>query len=187
MFMARIVYIKISQMQKNRLLMPVAALVVLIILCLSIAGCGQAITSDEELKTAYLNAIDDARVAGPDEICRDLEPIVYYNPDLIWEGEPGKSRVLLLTWTSWDGYNDVTGGNTTLSREVWVVVPGELKDFYLENESLSGDSLVLRLEQLYGLPPHNGKQWFVEIWVMPSDLFRPSPDPAIADCEWDRA
>ena len=45
----------------------------------------------------------------PDEICRTLEAIVYYNPELTWEGQPGASRVLLLTWTSWDGYNDKAG------------------------------------------------------------------------------
>ena len=170
-------------MQRQRILMPVAALILVVILSLPNAGCSQSIPSDDELKAAYLEAIDDARGAEPGEICRDLEPIVFYNPDLTWEGEPGESRVLLLTWTSWDGYNDATGGNTTLSREVWVVVPDELKDFYLKNESLSDDSLILRLEQLYGLPPHNGKKWFVEIWVQPADLFRPSPDPDIADCE----
>ena len=153
------------------------------LLWLPIAGCAEAIPSDGALKAAYLEAVDDARTAEPDEICRDLEPIVFYNPDLIWEGNPGESRVLLLTWTSWDGYNGAAGGNVTLSREVWVVVPGELKDFYQKNGSLNGDSLVLRLEQLYGLPPHNGKQWFVEMWVMPADLFRPSPDPDTADCE----
>ena len=155
----------------------------LIILCLTNVGCSQAILYDDELKAAYLEAVKDAQIAEPDEICRDLEPIVYYNSDLIWEGEPGESRVLLLTWTSWDGYNDAAGDNITLSREVWVVVPGELKDFYLKNESSSDDNLILRLEQLYGLPPHNGKKWFVEIWVQPSDVFRPSPDPDIADCE----
>jgi hypothetical protein len=170
-------------MQLRRILITSATLILLVVLCLSTAGCGRAVTSDEELKAAYLDAINDAQTAEPDEICRDLEPVVYYNPDLIWEGEPGESRVLLLTWTSWDGYNDAAGGNTTLSREVWVVVPGELKGFYLKNESLGDDRLVLRLEQLYGLPPHNGKQWFVEMWVMPADLFRPSPDPDIADCE----
>ena len=139
--------------------------------------------TDDELRAAYLNAIGDARIAEPDEISRDLEPIVYYNAALTWEGEPGKSRVLLLTWTSWDGYTDAAGDNMTLSREVWVAVPAELRDFYRQNESLADDSLVLRLEQLYGLPPHNGKQWFVEMWVLPADLFRPSPDPDINDCE----
>jgi len=40
---------------------------------------------------------------------------------------------------------------------------------------------ALRLEQLLGLPPDDGKQWFVELWVWPADLFRPAPDPEITD------
>jgi hypothetical protein len=170
-------------MTRQRVLALILASILLVLCWLPIAGCAKAILSDEDLKTAYLHAIDDARIAEPDEIYRDLEAIVYYNPDLVWEGQPGKSRVLLLTWTSWDGYNKETGKNTTLSREVWVVVPGELKEFYRENDSLTGDSLVLRLEQLNGLPPHNGKQFFVEIWADPADVFRPSPDPDTADRE----
>jgi hypothetical protein len=41
----------------------------------------------------------------------------------------------------------------------------------------------LRLEQLLGLPPENGKTKFVELWVSPKDLFRPSPDPEVSDHE----
>ena len=40
----------------------------------------------------------------------------------------------------------------------------------------------MRLEKLLGLPPNSGKTKFVEIWVRPQDLFRPSPDPEITDC-----
>ena len=69
------------------------------------------------------------------------------------------------------------------SREIWAVIPKELAGFYKQNCSLSDNDLVLRLEQLYGLPPHNGKQWFVEIWVDPDDILRPSPDPEITDYE----
>ncbi len=167
---------------KQRDFFGIAAILLIVLFGLFFTGCAAAPDSSS-LRAAYLAAIDDARVAEPDEICRDLETITYYNPDLVWEGQPGASRVLLLTWTSWNGYNDYTGGNITLSREVWTAVPAELQEFYRKNDSLTGDSLVLRLEQLYGLPPHNGKQWFVEIWAEPADIFRPSPDPDIADCE----
>ena len=160
-----------------------AIISIIVLLCLPFTGCGAVTPDDSALQAAYLAAINDARVAEPDEICRDLEPVTYYNTDLVWEGQPGASRVLLLTWTSWDGYKDAAGGDFKLSREAWVVIPGQLKDFYRENKRLSGDDLILRLEQLYGLPPHNGKQWFVEMWVMPDDLFRPSPDPDITDGE----
>jgi hypothetical protein len=157
-----------------------AALITL--LCLFFTGCGAA-PDDTALQAAYLAAIQDARVAEPGEICATLEPITWYNPDLVWEGQPGTGRVLLLTWTSWDGYNDKTGANMTQSRDTWVVVPAELHEFYRKNSSLDSERLVLRLEQLYGLPPHNGKKWFVEMWADPADIFRPSPDPDTADGE----
>jgi len=125
----------------------------------------------------------DARIAEADGICRNLEAIVYYNADLIWEGQPGASRVMLITWTSWDGYNDKIGEPMTVNREIWTVTPKEFKDFCKQHCSLTGGSLVLRLEQLYGLPPHSGKKWFVEIWANLDDVFRPSPDPDINDHE----
>ncbi len=153
------------------------------VLLLAVAGCTSTGPTAAELEVAFRNAVADARVAEPDEICRNLEAIVYYNPDVIWEGQPGTSRVLMVTWTGWDGYNGTAGETMSASRDTWTVVPNELKDFLKQNRSLTGDQLVLRLEQLYGLPPHNGKKWFAEMWVNPDDIFRPSPDPDITDHE----
>ncbi len=169
-------------MKRHGFLRFAAALLLILLLLTPFTGCAAA-PDDNALQAAYLAAIDDARIAEPDEIYRGLESITWYNPDLVWEGAPGESRVLLLTWTSWDGYNSETGDNMILSRETWVVVPRELKEFYRDNKSLSGESLVTRLEQLYGLPPYNGKLYFVEMWVDPADFFRPSPDPDTADAE----
>ncbi len=68
-----------------------------------------------------------------------------------------------------------------LSREVWVTAVPELRNFC--NKYAGMTKLTLRLEQLLGLPPNNGKTRFIEMWVLPSDLFRPSPDPEITDRE----
>ena len=184
MLIADIICHTIRHMQQHqRFLILIFALLFSVSFLLPFAGCNTATITDAELESDYRDAVIDAQVAEPDEICCNLEAIVYYNPDLIWEGQPGDSRVLLLTWTSWDGYNDKAGETMTVSREIWVVIPEELKDFFNQNRSLSGNNLVLRLEQLYGLPPHNGKEWFVEIWANPDDIFRPSPDPEITDYE----
>ncbi|MFC1925429.1 hypothetical protein ACFLW2_01880 [Chloroflexota bacterium] len=170
-------------MQQHRLVLLLITLLA-VLFSLPFAGCNNDHPlTDAELQDLYNNAVIDAEVAEPEEISRDLEAIVYYNPALEWEGDAGESRVLLCTWTSWDGYNDKTGETMTISREIWSSIPAELGEFYRQNGSLSGDDLVLRLEQLYGLPPHNGKQWFVEVWASPEDIFRPSPDPDIADHE----
>ena len=58
--------------------------------------------------------------------------------------------------------------------------PDRAIDFALEQLR---SMLVLRLEQRLGLPPKAGKDAFLEVWIDPADLFRPCPDPGIADRE----
>ncbi|RLC68282.1 MAG: hypothetical protein DRH97_03695 [Chloroflexi bacterium] len=103
---------------------------------------------------------------------------------VVWEGEPGNSRVLVVIWTNKPYYNDYVGKNYTLpdNANVWVTAVPELKDFFKDS---SANITTLRAEQLLGVPPHYGCTKFVELWVEPSDLFRPSPDPEIIDCEAD--
>jgi len=136
----------------------------------------------EDLQRAYQEAVKDADVAEPDEICHNLTAIIASNSDLIWEGEPGKSRLLVTTWTSWDGYDTLVGDQTTLTRQVWVTVSPEVQTFCRDYATTHTD-LTLRLEQLLGLPPDNGKTKFVEMWVETDNLFRPAPDPEITDHE----
>lgn len=138
--------------------------------------------SPEALQQAYLQAVQDAATAEPQEISKNLTPIVETNANLVWEGEPGHRRVLVLTWTSWNGYDDKVGQAIVTTRETWVTAAPELKNF-CANYPSDGANLTLRLEQLLGLPPNNGKTKFVEMWVAPQDLFRPAPDPEISDQE----
>jgi hypothetical protein len=172
-------------MKKTTSFFPAAKSILFAFLCLAVfytAGC-DCTTSDRDLQAAYQRAVKDASVAEPGEISRNLEAIVPYNPDITWEGQPGESRVLLLTWTSWDGYNTGVGKSITGSREVWTVVPHDLSDFMRAHASLKNSRMTLRLEQLFGIPPHNGKKYFVKMWVNKIDIFRPSADPDIADSE----
>jgi hypothetical protein len=134
------------------------------------------------LQQAYQEAIRDAEIAEPDEISRDLIAIVDYNPYLRWKGPSGERRVRVVTWTSYEGYDNQIGQFTTLPAQVWVTVVPELQGFCTSYEATPAD-LTLRLEQLLGLSPEGGKTRFVEMWVDPQDLFRPSPDPEITDHE----
>jgi len=134
-----------------------------------------------ELRRAYLRAVKDAEIAEPAEISRELLPIVDHNPDLIWLGKPGESRILVVTWAPAGRYDDKTASQIT-EYEIWVTAAPELKNF-CRKLNLSARKLTLRLEQLLGLPPNAGKTDFVEIGVDPKDLFRPSPDPEITDRE----
>jgi hypothetical protein len=147
--------------------------------------------SEEQLQQAYQAAIIDAETAEPHEISTNLTAIVPHNDALVWEGEAGESRVLMVTWTSWTGYDDLVGKTILVdrlmkavetSRDTWVTAAPELQAFCAK-QPLDSASMTLRVEQVMGLPPHNGKTRFVAFWVDPGDLFRPSPDPEITDQE----
>ena len=146
-------------------------------------GCANYLTphSHADLKMAYQMAIRDAEFAEYHEISRNLVAIVPYEPDLIWKSEPGKSPLLTVTWTSWDGYDNKIGQSVELGREVWVTVAPELKEFCRGYRPTA--NLQLRMKQLLGLPPDSHKTTVVEMWVQTVDLFRPSPDPEISDHE----
>ncbi|MBN1345470.1 MAG: hypothetical protein JXQ73_22450 [Phycisphaerae bacterium] len=135
-----------------------------------------------DLEEAFENAVKDAQTAEPGEISKDLTALAAYNDDVIWEGQPGDSRVLTVTWTDWDGYDNLVGQETQLTRDVWVTAVPEVQEF-CRTHWIAPGNLTLRLEQLLGLPPNDGKTRFVELWADPNDLFRPSPDPEITDHE----
>jgi hypothetical protein len=137
---------------------------------------------EETLQEKYLKAIDDAKTAEESEIYRNLTPIIESNTDLFWEDNNGSKKILMVTWTGWDGYVNQTNKTVYLTRETWVTVYPEVKDFVQQNV-LPKEKCGLRLEQLNGLPPRNNKKWFVEFYVSPEDLFRPSPDPEINDTQ----
>ena len=157
------------------------------------SGCptdGSFVT-DEQLARAYECAVKDAEVVEPSELSTDLTAIVPHNDALVWEGEPGTSRVLMVTWTSWTGYDDLVGkmvlvddlkSSVETSRDTWVTAAPELQAF-CDRQHLDSAGMTLRVEQLLGLPPHDGKTRFVAFWVEPDDLFRPSADPAVSDHE----
>jgi hypothetical protein len=134
----------------------------------------------------YLAAVQDAQVATAKEISRNLIAIGPGSNNnsvrLHWDGVPGKSRVLVLTWTNRPFYDNAVGQDYILPEDatVWVTVVPELKHFIARHP---WEITPLRIEQLLGLPPDNGKTKFVEIWVNPKDLFRPSPDPETTDHE----
>jgi len=137
-------------------------------------GCIQE--EEPGLQQAYLHAIEDARTAEEDEISSDLVAITGNNGHLL----RSNGRILVVTWTSWDGYLGHEGKAISTSVDVWVTVAPQLREF-ISNNGVSGAGCPLRIEQLIGLPPSNGKKWFVELWVKPENLFRPSPDPEITD------
>jgi hypothetical protein len=131
------------------------------------------------LQQRYFAALQDAKVAEPSEVFDGLTAITSTNDKLTWDKATGRLRVV--TWTSFNGYDAQVGKEMTLTREVWVTAVPELKTFCQTYQATPETPLVLRMEELLGLPPNNGKTRLVEMWVNPADMFRPSPDSEIDD------
>lgn len=176
---------------------PFTIILITILLALSLAGvtgCGgspaetkvESQPTIEKLQAEYLDAVEDAVVSLPDEISRDLTAVVPWEEDLEWQGVPGESRVKVLVWTGKDYYDSYVGQDYQLPADanVWVTLAPELEECFTGEDAFLEPS-ELRAKQLLGLPPDGSYSKFVELWVNPPDLFRPSPDPEINDREAD--
>lgn len=159
-----------------------------ILVALGSACPSSVIPSDEVLEAAFERAVADAHHPTPEKIVRHLTAIVPHNDALVWEGDPGASRVLMVTWTSYPGYivgktyHAVGREKYQPSVDLWVTAVPEVK-LFCRRQRLSSEQLELRLKQYLGMPASTERTWFVEFWVEPTDLFRPSPDPEITDHE----
>lgn len=161
---------------------------------LALAGCGSRAAPppgpptppppDPEILIAQ--ALADAAVAEPGEAVDDLVALVPGSDELTWEpgAAPGKERVLLVTWTTWDGYAEQVGQTVPVDGLLWVTAAPEVRDF-CRASGLQGPELERRLEQFLGLRPGTARSHFVEMWVAPADTVRPCPDPEVTDtrCE----
>jgi len=132
-----------------------------------------------DLKQRYAASLQDAKVAEPSEVYTGLIAITPDNQNLVWDKATG--RVLVATWTSYKGYDPQVGKELTVTRETWVTTVPELKTFCQNYQPTSDTPLTLRMEELLGLPPNNGKTRIVSLWVKPESLFRPAPDNEITD------
>ncbi|MFN8495335.1 MAG: hypothetical protein U0350_47495 [Caldilineaceae bacterium] len=132
-----------------------------------------------DLKQRYAAALQDAKVAEPSEVYTGLIAITPDNQNLVWDKATG--RLLVSTWTSYKGYDPQVGKELTVTRETWVTTVPELKTFCQNYQATPDAPLTLRMEELLGLPPNNGKTRIVSLWVKPESLFRPAPDNEITD------
>jgi hypothetical protein len=128
----------------------------------------------------FENAMRDAMVVEEWKICNNLTAIVNTNPSLMWRGEGENRTVLVVVWTKYPSSYSFGGVVNATWGETWVTVAPELRNFF-EDNSVPAENITVRAEQLLGLPRNNGNTHFVELWVRPQDLFRPSPDCEIND------
>ncbi len=132
------------------------------------------------LEPAYLEAVRDAERAEPDEICRQLVALTADQDELVWEGECGRSRVLMLRWVSGAQFDRFVGQDLVLAEDSFVTPVPAVATWF---RSRAITPTVGRLEQLLGLPPGTGKNRLVELWAWPETMVRPSPDPEVTDRE----
>ncbi|MCP3065093.1 hypothetical protein LXT21_40610 [Myxococcus sp. K38C18041901] len=126
--------------------------------------------------STYAEAVRNAAEPTSTDISTDLWAISPSNTKLVWNAD--KTAVRMAIWTTFQGY---TLGQNTLSREVWVTPAPQLQTFC---KTVPQDKLVARVNQYLGLPPageSDSGRYIVELWVKPSDMFRPCPDSEIDD------
>jgi hypothetical protein len=132
------------------------------------------------LDQKYVKAIEDAMVAQPNEISYNLTPITENNSNLVWQGEGDNASVLVVTWTKYADSYPVNESVSTSWGDTWITVAPQIQVFF-KNHVSQDANVTLRADQLLGLPPNSSDTYFVELWVHPQSLFRPSPDNEIND------
>jgi hypothetical protein len=132
------------------------------------------------LDQMYQNAVEDAMIAKPTEICDNLTAITESNSNLNWTGAPGNESVLVVTFTKYASSYPVGQTVNASWGDTWVTVVPEIKTFFRTHAD-AGANATLRALQLLGLPPNSSNIYFVEMWVNPQALFRPTPDNEIND------
>ncbi|MEO0626842.1 MAG: hypothetical protein AAFY91_07615 [Bacteroidota bacterium] len=150
-------------------------------------SCAKQLSKPFDVSTMvrpYSECIGDAAKAQIWEISNELTIISRDNDQLIWKEINGADYLLVSSWKTDTTYyvNDSeTGFYNTQSYPIWVTVAPELQAVCQNNKFGRREGVDLRLKQLLGLPPNVEKNYFVEFWVQPKDLFRPCPDNEITD------
>jgi len=152
--------------------------IILIFLVDGSSGYAQDQNNTDGFERLYRSAIANSIYPDNTKISRNLTAINKKNPRLVWKTINNEEYILVVSWKADTTYYNKTGSNNSGSREIWVTIVPELKKVCTRE----GDK-ELRLRQRLGLPPDADYKYFVEIWVKPSDLYRPCPDKEITDTE----
>ncbi|MGI0490396.1 hypothetical protein ACN4EG_01180 [Alkalinema pantanalense CENA528] len=155
--------------------------------CRSLAQASSPESPVPPIDPRYPSAVQDAARVDPGENVDSLWAITPDNPKLVWNAD--KTRLLVVTWKSQAAYDRFIKPSThTAASEafvVWVTAAPQVKEFcqnYLKKHpQASIADLNQRLKQYLGLHPDWQYDLFVEMWVSPTDLFRPCVNPSITD------
>jgi hypothetical protein len=131
------------------------------------------------LDQRYISAIEDAMLAQQSEIVTNLTPITQNNTHLVWWGEGENATVLVVTWSKYPNSYPIGQNVTTTWGYTWVTAVPEIQTFF---KTVPPDTnYTLRTAELLGMPANTSYTYFVELWVKPDQLFRPSADSEITD------
>lgn len=155
-----------------------------IILCFALvaASCekddaGNKTKTPEEL---YQLSIMDAITADSTEVIDTLWAISKTNPGVEFRTFGETEYVLVACFHNYpQGYLTDTIYSRS-GRYTFVFIPKQFHQYFRANPIVDGDR-EMRAHQLLGLPPNDVKTHFVELWVRPEDLLRPSGDYEIDD------
>ncbi|OWY20028.1 hypothetical protein C7N43_24565 [Sphingobacteriales bacterium UPWRP_1] len=176
-------------MKKSNLLHRAIAIIALVQLLLCVTSC---ITQGNlnrpsiqaRLQKQYANALANAALPRERKIYNNLTVAAVNNPQLVTKQINGQTYLLAVSWKGDAKYyknNPETGFYNTGKYPIWVTLAPELKNLGAERRFSRRLGLDFRLKQLLGMPPAANKQYMVEFWVKPDDLFRPCPDAETTD------
>lgn len=161
----------------------------------------------DTLPDSYLAALADSSNATQEKISRRLLALVPFEDqfnrnelcgdNLAWawdptySGFPSRLKVVTLVdrWTYENIYKpnlDKHAKTMVLRKSLWVTVVPEMRNFFsreIFKDAGQCPPTAERVGQALGLNPYSGGEVFIEMWIEPQYLFRPSADPAITDHE----
>jgi hypothetical protein len=162
-------------------------IIALILVPLLLIGCSEQSTNETvpQLEELYKNAVNDAIIIDNDEIATDLIAVNDGNSYIKRKVVDGKNYVLALVFTPYVSSYPI--GDTVFNYwgETWVTIAPEMKDVFQSTKFENDSILQLKIQQLLGLPNSNIQRYFVEFWIDPDSLFRPTPDNEIIDSQAD--
>lgn len=144
----------------------------------------------------FAEAIADASVPTTAKISKDLTSLLADEPDLVWEGTAGASRLLVITTMSQYAYETFgykaayeSGADYILGQTVltWFTAVPKAVTYFKDLGYTAEEVTTLRFAQALGLPEPTGERMVVGLLVNVADTFRPCPDPEVNDheCELD--
>lgn len=135
--------------------------------------------SISDLKKLFAAAMLDAQNPEPHEISNNLINLKT-DKNLIDTLINGERYIKMVSWKLDPKWYPKKGKFNNKDRVIWVtaapIIQDSCKKYY---ETLKDPNM--RLRQLLGLQPLTVETFFLEVWVKPDDMFRPTPDNEIDD------